>query len=132
MLLWNHPYAAMKSFLHGMSAFHETRGLWTTIPLNTTIRALGLLAQKPKIHLLLPDWEAGHSDLNPRRGHSREERTFDQDQIKTEENRTSAWNHDGGEALGRLGNQILKGHKLVLQPASPIPPTRIHVTVTTT
>jgi len=24
MLLWNHPYAAIKSFLHGMSAFHET------------------------------------------------------------------------------------------------------------
>jgi len=48
MLLWNHPYAAMESFLHGTSAFHEIRGLRTTIPLNTTIRALGLIAQKPK------------------------------------------------------------------------------------
>jgi len=129
MLLWNHPHAAMKSFLHGISAFHETRGLRTTIPLNTTIRALGLIAQKPKIHLLLPDREAGHSDLDPRRGHPREERTLDQDQMKVEENRISAWNHDGGEALGRLGNQILGGHKLALQPASPIPPTMIHVTV---
>jgi len=49
--------------------------------------------------------------------------------MQAEENRTSAWNHDGGEAVGRLGNQILGGHKLVLQPASPIPQTRIHVTV---
>jgi len=129
MLLWNRPYAAMKSFLHRMSAFHETRGLRTMIPLHTTIRALGLIAQKPKIHLLLPDWEAGHSDLNPRLGHSLEERMFDQDQMKAVENRTSAWNHDGCGNLGRLGNQILGGHKLAIQPASPIPPTRVYVTI---
>ena len=85
MLLWNHPYAAMKSFLHGLSAYNETRGLRTTIPLNTTTRALGLIAQKPKIHLLLPDWEAGHLNLNPRSRHSLEELMFDQDQMKAEE-----------------------------------------------
>jgi len=49
--------------------------------------------------------------------------------MKAVEKRTSAWNHDGGEALGRLGNQILGGHKLVIQPASPIPLTRVYVTV---
>jgi len=119
----------MKSFLLVMSAFHESRDLRTTIPLKTTIRALGLIAQNPTIHLLLPDWEAGHSDLNPRRGHSLEERTFGHVKMKAEEHRTSAWNHDGGEALGRLGNWILGGHKLVIPPASPIPPTRVYVTV---
>jgi len=129
MLLWNHPYAAMKSFLQGISAFDETRSLRTAIPLTTTIRALGLIAQKPRLHLLLPDWEAGHSDLSPRRGHSTERHTVDQDPIKAIELRTSAWNHDGGEALGSLGNKILGGHKLVIQPASPIPPTRVYVKV---
>jgi len=49
--------------------------------------------------------------------------------MKAAENRTSAWNHDGGEALGRIGNQILGGYKLVIQPASPIPLTRVYVTV---
>jgi len=123
MLLWNHPYVAMKSFLQETAAFHEIRELKTTIPLNTTIRALGLIAQKPKIHLRLPDWEAGHSDLHPRLGHSLERYTSDQDPMN------SAWNHDGGEALGKLGNQILGGHKLVIQPACLIPRTRVHVTV---
>jgi len=51
MLLWNHPYVAMKSFLQGMTAYNETRGPRTMIPLNTTIRALGSIAQKPRIHL---------------------------------------------------------------------------------
>jgi len=130
MLLWNHPYVAMKSFLEGMTAYNETRGPWTMIPLNTTIRALGSIVQKPRIHLLLPDWETGHSDLNPRsKRHLLEEHTFDQEQTNEEDNRTSTWNHDGGEALGRLGNQILGGHKLAIHLASPIPPARLHVTI---
>jgi len=106
MLLWNHSYVAMKSFLQGMTAYNETRGPRTLIPLNTTIRALGPIAQKPRIHLLLLDWETGHFDLNTRsKRQSLEEHRFDQEQMNAEENRTSAWNHDGGEALGRLGNQ---------------------------
>jgi len=55
LLLWNHPYVAMKSFLQGMTAYNKTRGSRTMIPLNTIIRALGSTAQKPRIHLLLPD-----------------------------------------------------------------------------
>jgi len=65
MLLWNHPYVAMKSFLQGMTAYNETRDHRTLIPLNTTIRALGSITQKPRIHLLLPDSETGLLDLNP-------------------------------------------------------------------
>jgi len=130
MLLWNHTYVAMKSFLQGMTAYNETRGPRTMIPLNTTIRALGSIAQKPRIHLLLPDWETGHLDLNPRsKRHLLEERTIDKEQINAEENRTSAWNHYGGEALGRLGNQILGGHQLVMYLAGPIPPARLFVTI---
>jgi len=130
MLLWNHPYVAMKSFLKGMTAYNETRGPRIMIPLNTTIRAVGSTAQKPRIHLLLPDLEIGHLDLTPRsKRHLLEERTIDQEQTNTEENRTSAWNHDGGEALGRLGNQILGGHKLAMYPANTTPPARLFVTI---
>jgi len=105
MLLWNHPYVAMKSFVQGMTAYNETRGPRTMIPLNTTIRALGSTAQKLRIHLLLPDWETGHLDLTPQsKTHLLEEHKIDQEQTNPAENRTSAWNHDGGEALGRIGN----------------------------
>jgi len=128
MLLWNHPYAAMEPFLQGILAFDETRSLWDAIPLSTTVRALGLIAQRPRLHLLLPDWEAGHSDLHPRCVHMTEY-TVEQDLIKSIELRTSAWNHDGGEALGSLGNKILGGYKLVIQPASPSPLTRVYVKV---
>jgi len=128
MLLWNHPYAAMEPFLQGISAFDETRSLRDAIPLSTTVRALGLIAQRPRLHLLLPDWEAGHSDLHPRRVHMTEH-TVKQDLIKAIELRTSAWNHDGGEALGSLGNKILGGYKLVIQPASPSPLIRVYVKV---
>jgi len=130
MLLSNHPYVAMKSFLQGMTAYNETRGPRTLIPLNSTIRSLGSTAQKPRVHLLLPDWETGHFDLNPRsKRHSLEEHKFDQKQMNADENRTSAWNHDRGEALDRLGNQILGGHKLAMHLASPIPPARLYVTI---
>jgi len=78
-LLWNHPYVAMQSFLQGMTAYNETRGPRTPIPLYTTIRALGSTTQKPRIHLLLPDWETGHLDLNPRsKRHSLVEHTLAQ------------------------------------------------------
>jgi len=130
MLFWNHPYVAMKSFLQGMTAYNETWGPRAMIPLNTTIRALGSTAQKPRIHLLLPDWETGHLDLTPRsKRHLLEERTIDQEQTNPEENRTSAWNHDGGEAFGRLRNQILGGHILATYPANPTPPARLFVTI---
>ena len=42
---------------------------------------------------------------------------------------TSAWNHDGGEALGNLGNKILGGYKLATQPASPSSLSRLGVKV---
>ena len=130
MLLWNHPYVAIKPFLQGMTAYNETRGPRIMIPLSTTIRALGSTAQKPRIHLLLPDWETGHLDLNPRsKRHLLEEHTIDQEKRNTEENRSSTWNHDGGEALGRLGNQILGGHKFAMYLANPILPTRLSVTI---
>jgi len=66
MLLWNHPYVAMESFLQGTTAYNKTRGARIMIPLNTIIRALGSTAQKPTIHLLLPNWQTGHLDLTPR------------------------------------------------------------------
>jgi len=55
MLLWKHPYVAMKSYHKGMAAYNETRDTRLPIPLCTTIRALGLTTQKSRIHLLLPD-----------------------------------------------------------------------------
>jgi len=42
---------------------------------------------------------------------------------------TSAWNHDGGEALGNLSNKILGGYKLVIRPASPSSLSRLWVKV---
>jgi len=44
MLLWNHPYVQMESFLQGMTAYNMTRGARIMIPLNTAIRALGSIA----------------------------------------------------------------------------------------
>jgi len=129
MLLWNHPYVATKSFLQGMTAYNKTRGSRTLIPLNTTIRAPGPTAQKPRILLLLPDWETGHLDLTPQsKRHLLEEHTIDQEHTNPEENRTSTWSHDGGEALGRLGNQIIGGHRLT-NPANSIPPKRLRFTI---
>jgi len=57
------------------------------------------------------------------------EHTVEQDLIKSIKSRTSAWNHDGGEALGSLGNKILGGYKLVIQPASPSSLIRVCVKV---
>jgi len=68
MLLWNHPYVELKSFLQGITAYNKTLGDWIKIPLNTEIWALGSTAQKLIIHLLLPHWETGHVDLTPRSG----------------------------------------------------------------
>jgi len=129
MLLWNHPYVAMESFLQGTTAYNKTRGARIMIPLNTIIRALGSIAQKPTIHLLLPNWETGHLDLTPRsRRHLQDENTIDNEYTNPEENRASTWSHDGGEALGRLGNQIIGCHKLTY-PANPTPPERLRVTI---
>ena len=65
MHLWKHPYVAMKFYLQRMTVYNETRDTQIRIPLCTTIRALGSTTHNLKIHLLLPDWETGHSDLKP-------------------------------------------------------------------
>jgi len=77
---------------------------------------------------LLPDWEAGHSDLHPRRSHMTEH-TAKQVLTESIKSITYAWNHDGGKALGNLGNKILGGYKLVTQPASPSSLSRLWVKV---
>ena len=66
MLLWNHPSMSMEPFGLKMLAFDETRGLHQAIPLTTTILTLGHKDLGIRIHLLIPDWESGHSDLHPR------------------------------------------------------------------
>jgi len=130
MLLWNHPYVAMKSFFQGLTAYNKTRGSRIMIPLNTIIRASGSTAQKPGLHLLLPNWETGHLDLTPRsKGHHLEAHTIYHEHMNPGENRTSTWSHDGGEAPDRLGNQILGGHRLTTYPANPTPPARLRVTM---
>jgi len=112
MHLWKHPYVAMKFYLQRMTVYNETRDTRIRIPLCTTIRALGSTTHNLKIHFLLPDWETGHSDLKPlSKRHLLVENT---DLSPTgAEDRTFRWNQDGGEALGRLGNRIPGGHKLV-------------------
>jgi len=66
MLLWNHPYIEMESFLQGMIAYETTRGARINVPLGSEIRALGSIAHQPNVHLLIPHWETGHLDLTPR------------------------------------------------------------------
>jgi len=113
-----------------MTAYDMTRGARIKIPLDSDIRALGSMAQKPNIHLLLPHWETGHLDLTPRsRRHLVEGILVDKKPTNPEENRVTTWSHDGGEALGRLGNQIIGGHKLSSYPAYLIPPKRMRVTI---
>jgi len=109
-----------------MTVYNETGDTRKRIPLCTTIRALGSTTHK-KIHLLPPDWESGHCDLEPlSKRHSLVENTdlnptgFEAD--------TSIWNQDGGEALGRLGNRILGGHKLVNLNSS-VATSKLHVTI---
>jgi len=68
-----------------------------------------------KIHLLIPDWESGHSDLHPRQW---AEHTVKK--LLDLNPPTSAWPHDGGETLGSLGSRILGGHKLVPGTTSPL------------
>ena len=114
MLLWNHPSMTIKPFSQGILAFDETRGLHEAIPLTTTILALGHKVLGTRIHLLIPDWESGHSDLHPR--HMNEHIAK---QVLESKSLPSAWLHDGGEALGNLGIKILGGHKLAPYTASP-------------
>jgi len=107
MLLWNHPSMTMKPFSQRILAFDETRGLHKAIPLTTTILALGHKVLGTRVHLLIPDWESGHSDLHPR--HMTEHIVK---QVLESKSLPSAWPHDGGETLGNLGTKILGGHKL--------------------
>ena len=115
MLLWNHPYMTMKPFRQGILAFDEARGLQDTIPLTTTIQALGHEALGTRIHLLLPDWESGHSDLHPRHNHMMEHTAK---QVLESKLIPSAWIHDGSEALGNLSSKIFGGYKLATQTTS--------------
>jgi len=88
--------------------------LHQVIPLNTTILALGHKDLGIRVHLLIPDWESGHSDLLPRL-------MADHIVKKLLESKSLplAWPHDGGEALGSLGTKILGGHKLAPGTTSP-------------
>jgi len=73
--------------------------------------------------------ETGHLDLTPRsRRHLQDENTIDNEHANPKENTVSTWSHDGGEALGRLGNHIIGGHKLTY-PANSTPPERLRVTI---
>ena len=116
----------MKSYLQRMTVYNETGDTRKRIPLCTTIRALGSTTHK-KIHLLPPDWESGHSDLEPlSKRHSLVENTvLNPTGFEAE---TSIWNQDGGEALGRLGNRILGGHKLVNLNSS-VATSKLHITI---
>ena len=130
MLLWNHPYVDSTSFLQGTTAYNTTLGDWRQIPLNSEIRTLGSTAQKLIIHLLLPHWESGHLDLTPRaRKLLMEEILSGTKHNNPETNRVTTWSHDGGEALGGLGVQIIGGHKPIPYPASFMPPQRMRVTI---
>ena len=127
MHLWKHPYVAMKSCRQSMTVYNETRDTQMRIPLCTTIRALRSATHNPKIRLLLPDWETGHSDLKPLTKRFSLVENTDLNPTGAED-RTAIWNQDGGEALGRLGNRILGGHKLVNLDSS-IVTSRLHVTI---
>ena len=130
MLLWNHPYVESTSFLQGTTAYNATLGDRIQIPLNSEIRTLGSTAQKLIIHLLLPHRESGHLDLTSRAGKLlMEEILVGTKQNYPETNRVTTWSHDGGEAQGILGVQILGGHKPNPYPASLMPPQRLRVTI---
>jgi len=130
MLLWNHPFIEMESFLQGMTACDTTRGAQINVPLGSDIRALGSIAHQPNVHLLIPDWETGHLDLTTRsRSHLEEGISVDKKPLNPEENKLTPWSHDGGEALGRLGNQIIGGHKLTSYPNTLISSKRLRVTI---
>jgi len=130
ILLWNHPNVELTSFLQGTTAYYTTLGNRIKIPLNSEIRTLGLTAQKLIIHLLLPHWESGHLDLNPRSGKLlMEEILVGTKHTNPETNRVTTWSHNGGEVLGRLGVEIIGGHKLNPYPASLMPLQRLRVTI---
>jgi len=92
MLLWNHPYIEMESFLQGMTAYDTTRGARINVPLDSDIRALGSIALKPNVHLLIPYWETGHLDQTPRsRSHLEEEISVDKKSTNSEGNKLAPW-----------------------------------------
>jgi len=126
MHLWNHPYAAMTSYLQRILIYDETGDTRKRISLDTTVRALGSTIHK-QIHLLLPDWESGHSDLSPLSQR-------DSPMVNTDPNHIivdAGTYHlllDGGEALGRLGNRILRGYNMVKVHGSTTT-SKLHVTI---
>ena len=54
ILLWNHPYVDMESFLQGIIAHKMTRDIQIPVPLDSDIRALEASSHQSNIHLLLP------------------------------------------------------------------------------
>jgi len=124
--LWKHPYVAMKSYLQRMTIYNETGDTRKRISLCTTIRALGSTTHK-QIHLLFPDWESGHSDLEPLSQRYSLADNTDPNPIGED---ASTYDRllDGGEALGRLGNRILGGHKMVKVNGSTAT-SKLHVTI---
>jgi len=110
MHLWKHPYVAMKPYLRRMTVYNETGDTRKQNPLCTTIPALGSTIHK-KIHLLPSDWESSHSDLELMSQRHLLAANADLNPTRVEAN-TPNWNQDGGEALSRIGNRILGGHKL--------------------
>jgi len=113
-----------------MKAYNTTLGDRIKIPLNSELRTLGSTAQQLIIHLLLPHWEIGHLDLTPQSGKLlMEEISVGKKQTNPETNRVTTWSHDGVETLGRLGVQIIGGHKLNLFPVSLMPLQRLRVTI---
>ena len=126
MFLWNHPYVAMQAYLHRMIIYDGTGDTRQRISLCTTIWALGSTTHK-QAHLLLPDWESGHSDLSPLSQRYPFAATTDPIQ-SGEAAGTDDLLLDGGEALGRVGHRILRGHqwgKLY----GPTTPYKLHVTI---
>jgi len=124
--LWNHPYIAMKSYLQRVMIYDETGDTRKRISLCTTIRALGSTTHK-QIHFLLPDWESGHSDLAPLSQRYSPAVNTDPNQIGDDPG-TYDLLLDGGEALGRLGNRILRGHNTVKVHGSTTT-SKLHVTI---
>ena len=122
----NHPYVAMKAYLHRMIIYDGTGDTRQRISLCTTIWALGSTTYK-QAHLLLPDWESGHSDLSPLSQRYLFAATTDPIQ-SGETAGTDDLLLDGGEALGRVGHRILRGH-LRGKLYGPTTPYKLHVTI---
>jgi len=126
MHLWKLPFVAMKSYLQKMTIDNETGDSPKRISLCTTIRALGGTTHK-QIHILSPDWELGHSDLEPLSPRYSLSDNTDPYPIGKGAS-IYDWRLDGGEALGKLGHRILGGHKMVKVNGSSAT-SKLHVTI---